>query len=101
MFLVQARDPPPGPRPAFLYGYGGFNISICPSFSLSRLLYIRHYGGIVAIANIRGGGEYGEEWHNGGTKQNKQNVFDDFIAAAEYLVSNGLTTPQQIAINGG
>ena len=88
-------------RPTFLYGYGGFNISIRPSFSLSRLLFIRHYGGLVAIANIRGGGEYGEKWHNGGTKARKQNVFDDFIGAAEFLVKEGLSTPRQIAINGG
>ncbi len=107
MFLVRRSDAADAaaatkkPRPTFLYGYGGFNISIRPSFSLSRLLFIRHYGGVVAVANIRGGGEYGEEWHNGGTKHNKQNVFDDFISAAEYLVKEGLSTPQQIAINGG
>jgi prolyl oligopeptidase len=100
MFLVQGMGHS-GKRPTFLYGYGGFNISIRPSFSLSRLLFIKHFGGVVAVANIRGGGEYGEEWHNGGTKHNKQNVFDDFIAAAEYLVKEGVSTPAQIAINGG
>ena len=106
MFLVQGKgggggSQQQGPRPMFLYGYGGFNISIRPSFSLSRLLFIKHFGGVVAVANIRGGGEYGEEWHNGGTKHSKQNVFDDFIAAAEFLVQEGLSTPGQIAINGG
>lgn len=112
MFLVQGKGGESGtgssqgqgqggPRPTFLYGYGGFNISVRPSFSLSRLLFIKHYGGVVAVANIRGGGEYGEEWHNGGTKHRKQNVFDDFIAAAEHLVREGVSTPMQIAINGG
>jgi len=83
-----------------LYGYGGFNISLTPGFSVSRLVFLEQ-GGVFAMPNLRGGGEYGEEWHKAGTKLQKQNVFDDFIAAAEYLIAEGYTTPEKLAIHGG
>jgi prolyl oligopeptidase len=89
-----------GNNPTLLYGYGGFNISLTPSFSITRLLFLES-GGIYAQATLRGGGEYGEEWHQAGTKLKKQNVFDDCIAAAEYLVSNKYTNAGKLAINGG
>jgi prolyl oligopeptidase len=89
-----------GNNPTYLYGYGGFNISITPSFSVSSLIWME-MGGVYAIPNIRGGGEYGEEWHQAGMKLNKQNVFDDFIAAAEWLIANGYTKPAKLAIGGG
>lgn len=89
-----------GKNPTLLYGYGGFNISLTPSFSAYRLFWLEN-GGIYAIANLRGGSEYGEEWHLQGTKMNKQNVFDDFIAAAEYLIKEKWTSPQYLAITGG
>lgn len=89
-----------GKNPVFLYGYGGFNISLNPGYNPFRLAFIEA-GGIYAVANLRGGGEYGEDWHQAGTKMNKQNVFDDFISAAEYLVSQQYTIPSKIAINGG
>ena len=89
-----------GRTPVLLYGYGGFNISLNPGFSSSRIPFLEN-GGIYAQANLRGGGEYGEEWHQAGTKMRKQNVFDDFIAAAEWLISNGYTNKDKIAINGG
>lgn len=87
-------------HPALLYAYGGFNISQTPQFSVSRLVWME-MGGVFALANIRGGGEYGKAWHDGGRLLKKQNVFDDFIAAGEALVKQGLTTPQQLAIQGG
>lgn len=89
-----------GKNPVFLYGYGGFNISLNPSFGAMRIPFIQN-GGIYVVANLRGGGEFGESWHKAGTKMNKQNVFDDFIAAAEYLIKEGYTSPEYIAINGG
>lgn len=89
-----------GNNPTLLYGYGGFNISLPPSFSANRLLWLEN-GGIYAVANLRGGGEYGESWHRAGTKQHKLNVFNDFIAAGEYLINSGWTSPEYLAIEGG
>lgn len=89
-----------GTNPTYLYAYGGFNVSLRPSFSITRLIWLEN-GGIYAQPNIRGGGEYGERWHLAGTKTNKQNVFDDFIAAGEYLVDNGYTSNEKLAIAGG
>ena len=89
-----------GDNPTLLYGYGGFNISLTPGFSSSRLAWLE-MGGMLAIPNLRGGGEYGREWHLAGTKQDKQNVFDDFIAAAEWLIAEGYTSAGRIAIQGG
>jgi len=101
MFISHRKDVvPDGNRPTMLYGYGGFNISIQPSYSTTRLTWME-MGGIYAVANLRGGGEYGEEWHQAGTKLNKQNVFDDFIAAGEYLIENNYTNSDKLAIFGG
>jgi prolyl oligopeptidase len=89
-----------GNNPTYLYGYGGFNISLTPSFSVSNLVWLE-MGGIFAIPNLRGGGEYGEAWHQAGMKDKKQNVFDDFIAAAEWLIANKYTNTKKLAIAGG
>jgi len=89
-----------GNHPTFLYAYGGFNISITPSFSVGSLVWME-MGGVYTVPNLRGGGEYGEAWHQAGTKLNKQNVFDDFIAAAEWLIANKYTSPAKLAISGG
>ncbi|MDP6934270.1 MAG: prolyl oligopeptidase family serine peptidase, partial [Myxococcota bacterium] len=101
MFLTHRKDLDTATtHPTLLYGYGGFNISLTPWFSVSNLVWME-MGGVYAVANLRGGGEYGEEWHDAGTVHNKQNVFDDFIAAGEWLVSEGTTTTDQLAIQGG
>ena len=89
-----------GKRPVYLYGYGGFNISMTPSFSVSNLVWLE-MGGVYAVANLRGGGEYGREWHEAGTRLRKQNVFDDFQAGAEWLIANRYTRPDRLAIGGG
>ncbi|BAB74232.1 prolyl oligopeptidase family serine peptidase [Anabaena sp. FACHB-709] len=89
-----------GNNPTYLYAYGGFNVSLTPSFSVSMLVWME-MGGVYAMPNIRGGGEYGEEWHQAGMKDKKQNVFDDFIAAAEWLIANNYTKPEKLAIAGG
>ena len=89
-----------GKTPTILYGYGGFNVSLTPGFSIANSVWLKN-GGVYAVANLRGGGEYGESWHLAGVKMNKQNVFDDFIAAAEYLIENKYTSSDYLAIRGG
>ncbi|XP_056154379.1 prolyl endopeptidase-like [Lampris incognitus] len=101
MFLVHARGlKKDGTHPVFLYGYGGFEASIQPYYKVAYLLFVRHLGGILAVANIRGGGEYGLTWHKAGTLGNKQTCFDDFQCAAEYLIQEKYSTASRIAING-
>lgn len=101
MFITHKKGMTPnGQTPTLLYGYGGFNVSLSPNFSVSNLVWLE-MGGIYAVANLRGGGEYGETWHQAGTKLNKQNVFDDFISAAEWLIENNYTASEHLAIMGG
>ncbi|MER3415876.1 MAG: S9 family peptidase [Gemmataceae bacterium] len=101
MFLAHRRGLDKNGRvPTLLYGYGGFNISLTPAFSAHRFVFLER-GGLLAVANLRGGGEYGEDWHRAGMLGNKQNVFDDFIAAAEWLIQSGYTCPERLAIQGG
>ncbi|MFN2226081.1 MAG: prolyl oligopeptidase family serine peptidase, partial [Anaerolineae bacterium] len=101
MFLTHRRDlVNDGRNRTLLYGYGGFNIALVPNFAVSRLVWLEN-GGVLAWANLRGGSEYGEEWHQAGMLHNKQNVFDDCFACAQYLVDQGITTPSRLAIMGG
>ena len=101
MFLLHRKDvTPDGKNPTILYGYGGFSQSMTPQFAGSRAVWLER-GGVYAIPNLRGGGEYGEDWHKAGMLANKQNVFDDFIGAAEYLISSGWTSRDHLAISGG
>jgi prolyl oligopeptidase len=101
MFIVSKKGLKlDGSNPTYLYGYGGFNISLTPSFSVANLEWLE-MGGVYVLANLRGGGEYGEAWHQAGTKLQKQNVFDDFIGAAEWLVSHKVTSPAKLSIGGG
>jgi len=101
MFITHKKGIPlDGSHPTYLYGYGGFNIALTPSFSVGMLVWLE-MGGIYAVANCRGGGEYGETWHEAGMKHQKQNVFDDFITAAETLIQQGYTCPKKLAIGGG
>lgn len=99
MFLVRKKGAT-GPAPTLLYGYGGFNVSITPAFSPTFLAWVEK-GGVLAVANLRGGGEYGKAWHDAGRLAKKQNVFDDFISAGEYLIKEGITGRNQLAVHGG
>jgi prolyl oligopeptidase len=101
MFIVHRKDVVPGAaHPTVLYGYGGFNVSLTPEFSSSRMVWLER-GGVWAIPNLRGGGEYGEQWHQDGMLLKKQNVFDDYLAAARWLIDNGWTSPDKLAVYGG
>ena len=101
MFIVYKKGTKlNGDNPCLLYGYGGFNVSLTPYFTPRRLVWLEN-GGVYVVANLRGGGEYGEDWHQAGTKLNKQNVFDDCISAAEYLIDNKYTNPDKLALKGG
>jgi prolyl oligopeptidase PreP (S9A serine peptidase family) len=102
MFIVSKKGIDlDGSHPALLFGYGGFSMSMTPQFSVTRVVLMRNLGFVTCVANIRGGGEYGEDWHRAGSLANKQNCFDDFIAAGEFLVSAGYTSPARLCIEGG
>jgi prolyl oligopeptidase len=102
MFVVSRKNIRlDGSHPALLFGYGGFGMSVTPQFSAARVVLMRNLGFVTCIANIRGGGEYGEGWHKAGSLANKQNCFDDFVAAGEFLVSAGYTSPSRLCIEGG
>lgn len=101
MFIVRKNAKEIRPKPLLLYGYGGFNIAIQPTFSITLLAFIDIFDGALAFPNIRGGGEYGKRWHDSGRLLNKQNVFDDFQEAAKYLIANSYTSKEKIAIQGG
>ncbi|EES11262.1 prolyl endopeptidase [Sorghum bicolor] len=102
MFIISKKGMDlDGSHPALLFGYGGFGVSITPQFSVTRVVLMRNLGFVTCVANIRGGGEYGEDWHRAGSLANKQNCFDDFIAAGEFLVSAGYTSPARLCIEGG
>ena len=100
LFVLSAAGAPDTPRPTVLYGYGGFNVALTPAYSAQALSWVAA-GGVWAVANLRGGSEHGEEWHRAGMRERKQNVFDDFAAAAEHLVAQGWTTHRQLAVMGG
>src|SRR5205823_12052674 len=101
MFLAHKKGlKPDGKTPTVLYGYGGFNISLTPTFNPSRFLFLEQ-GGLFAIPNLRGGGEYGEAWHQAGMLGKKQNVFDDFLGAAAWLIRDHYTSPEHLVIQGG
>jgi prolyl oligopeptidase len=100
LFVLSAAGTPDTPRPAVLYGYGGFNVSLTPAYTAQALAWVAA-GGVWAVANLRGGSEHGEEWHRAGIRERKQNVFDDFAAAGEGLVAQGWTTHDQLAVMGG
>nr|CAI5864187.1 unnamed protein product [Callosobruchus analis] len=102
MFVIHKKGQiKNGQKPCLLYGYGGFNISLTPAFSTLFLIFAKYFGGVCALANIRGGGEYGDEWHNGGRLEKKQNSFDDFQWAAKYLVKENYTSVEKLSIMGG
>jgi prolyl oligopeptidase len=101
MFITHRKGLPlDGNNPALMYAYGGFDISITPSFSVMNLVWMEQ-GGVYAVPNLRGGGEYGRSWHEAGMKDKKQNVFDDFIAAGQWLIDNKYTCAKKLAIRGG
>jgi len=100
LFVLSRDGVPDHPRPAVLYGYGGFNVALTPGYSAQALAWVEA-GGVWAVANLRGGSEHGEEWHRAGMRERKQNVFDDFAAAGEHLVAEGWTTHGQLAVMGG
>lgn len=102
MFLVHNKDfALDSSNPCLLYGYGGFNIQITSTFNINRLIWLKNFNGLFAVANIRGGGELGQNWHDSGRLLNKQNCFDDFVSAAEYLIKNKYTSSEKLAIEGG
>lgn len=100
-FMVYKKGTLCATSPVLLYGYGGFNISLTPSFTVSRVVFMQNLNGVLVIANIRGGGEYGEAWHDAGRRANKENCFHDFISVAKYLHEHCIGSPSSTAIMGG